>query len=219
MTEPISRDDVALLALCSSGDEHALNELMQKYRSRLKRLVRLRLNPLLRTRVDDSDVIQDAFLEASKRIEEFAKSPEVPFFLWIRKIVAHKLVNIHRVHLDAECRTVNRELSMQSPVPVANSTCIAEQLLVRSESPSGAAQRAEQRRILEEILNSMEENDREVLALRHFEQLSNVEIASVLGIQITTASKRYVRALTRLRDHLAERDDCSLSDFIDEQNS
>lgn len=205
MNDTATDNDLSLVQAASAGDEDALSELMLKYRDRLKRMVRLRMNPALQGRVDDSDVIQDAYVEVSKRLDDYLGGPKAPFFLWLRSIVGQKLIDVHRTHLEADMRSANREVSLhRGGMPSANSTCLAEKLLGRFSSPSNAASRTESRLILEETLNSMDPLDREILALRHFEQLSNAEIASVLGLETSTASKRYIRALTRLRKILLE---------------
>lgn len=205
MTDSPVDEDVQLLAQAREGNTDALNDLMMRHRDRLKRMVKLRLNPMLQGRVDDSDIMQDAYLEAAKRFPDYVADPKAPFFLWMRQIVGHKIIDIHRVHLDAERRAADREISINRDVgPSANSTCLAEKLLGRLSSPSQAVMRAENRLMLEDTLNGMEEIDREVLALRHFEQLTNAEIANVLGIDKSTASKRYVRALGRLKTILEE---------------
>jgi RNA polymerase sigma-70 factor (ECF subfamily) len=194
-----------LLARAGAGDDRAVGDLFARYRDRLKRMIRLRLNRHLQGRVDDSDVLQDAFLEAARRLGEYLKSPEAPFFLWLRRITSHKIVDAHRRHLGAQARDAELEISLhRGPLPRANSMSLAAQLLGRLTSPSAAAVKAEVRLKLQEALNQMDEIDREILALRHFEQLTNVEAAAELGLETSAASKRYLRALARLQKILAE---------------
>jgi RNA polymerase sigma-70 factor (ECF subfamily) len=193
-----------LLRRAADGDQAALADLLSPYRSRLKRMVRVRLNPRLQGRVDDSDVIQDALLEASQRLQEYLQEPNLPFFLWLRYLTGQKLVDVHRRHLGRQKRDAGLEVSLHRGAwPMASCTSLAEQLLGRLSSPSQAAIRAELRQSVQEALNNLEPLDREVLAMRHFEQLSNAEAATALGIGKSAASSRYLRALKRLKDILA----------------
>jgi RNA polymerase sigma-70 factor (ECF subfamily) len=201
--EPNEIDD--LLNRAANGDGQALNRLFDVYRSRLKKMVRLRLNRRLQGRVDDSDILQDAYLDAARRLPDYLQDPRAPFFLWLRRITGDKLLEVHRTHLGTQMRDVNREISLhRGALPAANSVSLAAQLLGRLTSPSQAAVRAEMRLKLQEALNSLEPLDREVLSLRHFEQLTNIEAAQELGLEPSAASKRYIRALARLQRVLRE---------------
>jgi RNA polymerase sigma-70 factor (ECF subfamily) len=163
-------------------------------------MVALRLDPRLQGRIDPSDVIQEAFLEASVRLPEYLRQADVPFFLWLRFLTGQKLVTLHRPHLGARMRDAGREVSLyRGRLPETSSAALAAQLLGHDPRPSEAAVRAERKLRLQAALNSMDPLDREVLALRHFEQLSNAETAQVLGLQESAASKRYVRALKKLK--------------------
>lgn len=204
MTEDLSESS-RLFDLAARGDDAARDALFALHRGRLKRMVRLRLNPRLQRRVDESDVVQEAFLEAAQHFPDFAVRQPLPFYLWLRQITSHKLIDVHRRHLGAVCRDVRHELPLHNgSYSAANSVSLAAQLLGGLTSPSNAAVKAERRRILHEALDSMEEIDREVLALRHFEQLSNAETAQVLGIAESACSNRYVRALLRLKQILKQ---------------
>ncbi len=205
MTSDDSGETSALLTRAAGGDQAALNELFGRYRERLKRMVRLRLNRRLAGRVDDSDVLQEAFLEASRKLGDYLKDRPLPFFLWLRHLTGQKLIEVHRRHLGAEMRDAGREVSLhRGALPAANSMSLAAQLLGRLTSPSQAAVKAEMRIKLQHALNNLDPDDREILALRHFEQLSNVEAAQVLEIETSAASKRYLRALARLQKILRE---------------
>ena len=194
-----------LVTRAAGGDQAALDELFGRYRERLKRMVRLRLNRRLAGRVDDSDVLQEACLEASRTLGDYLKDRPLPFFLWLRHLTGQKLLEVHRRHLGAEMRDAGREVSLhRGALPAANSMSLAAQLLGRLTSPSQAAVKAEMRIKLQHALNNLEPGDREILALRHFEQLSNVEAAQVLEIETSAASKRYLRALARLQKILRE---------------
>ncbi|HVA46202.1 MAG TPA: sigma-70 family RNA polymerase sigma factor [Pirellulales bacterium] len=198
-------DDSLLLTSAAQGDQQALNQLFERYRSRLKKMIRLRLNRRLQGRVDDSDVLQDAFLEATRRLPTYLAGPQSPFFLWLRRITGDKLLEIHRTHLGTQARDAQREVSLhRGALPAANSMSLAAQLLGQLTSPSQAAVKAEMRIQLQEALNSLDPLDREILALRHFEQLSNAEAAQELELEPSAASKRYLRALARLQKILRE---------------
>jgi len=195
----------SILHRAADGDQEALNELLSRYRERLKRMVRLRLNRRLIGRLDESDVLQDALLHASKHIDEYLQNPSMSFFLWLRHITGLQLLAVHRQHLGTEKRDADREISLhRGAYPTASSVSLAAQLMGRLTSPSQSVVKAEMRIRLQEALNGMDPIDREVLTLRHFEQLGNAETAQVLEIQESTASKRYARALERLHKILAE---------------
>jgi RNA polymerase sigma-70 factor (ECF subfamily) len=199
MTEDHSEHD-DLIRQARSGDERALAGLFTRYRERLKRMVRLRLDRRLSGRIDPSDVIQEAFLEARKRVPEWADNPELPFFLWLRLVTGQKLIDCHRHHLGAQMRDAGQEVSLfRGALPQASSASLAAHLLGKLTTATEAAIRAEHKLIVQEALNSMDELDREVLVLRHFEHLSNDETALVLGVKKSTASQRYIRALKRLK--------------------
>lgn len=185
------------------GDSSALGDLLIHYQNRLLRILHFRMDRRIRGRVDAGDVLQEAFLEATERFEDYRRDPKLPFFLWLRFITVQKLNQFHRRHLGVQARDVSRDVSLYSgPTPEVTSAVLAAQLVGSLTSPSRAAIRAEQHRRLEEALNSMEKLDREVIALRHFEWLSTQETASVLGINESAASSRYVRALKRLKSIL-----------------
>jgi len=192
-----------LLDRATAGDQQALAELFGKYRSRLRQMVRLRLDHRLQGRVDPSDVLQEAYLDVSGRAAEYFAQPRIPFFLWLRLLTGQRLVALHRQHLGAQMRSAGMEVSLyRGALPQASSACLAAQLLGKMTSPSLAAIRAEMQIRLQEALNGMDPMDREVLALRHFEELSNSETAAVLGLSKSAASNRYIRALQRLKEIL-----------------
>jgi RNA polymerase sigma-70 factor (ECF subfamily) len=193
-----------LLRRAGAGDREAVNKLFSRYRDRLRAMVRLRLNRRLQGRVDPSDVLQEAFLEISKHFPDYVRQPTMPFFLWLRHITGQKLIAAHRQHLGAQMRDAGQEVSLyRGALPQASSASLAAQLIGRLTSASQAAIRAETQIRLQELLNSMEPMDREILALRHFEMLSNEEAAQVLGIKKSAASNRYIRALKRLKEMVA----------------
>src|SRR5437868_14506571 len=194
-----------LLQRAVRGEEPAFRELFARYRDRLKRMVHLRLSRRLQGRVDDSDVLQEASLEVARRLKEYAQAPGLPFFLWLRHLTGLKLVEVHRRHLGTQLRDADREVTLhRGGLPEADSVSLAAQLLGKLTTPSQAAIKAETRLYVQEALNSMDPLDREVLALKHFEQLSTSEIAEVLGMSKAGAGSRYLRAIKRLREVLAQ---------------
>jgi RNA polymerase sigma-70 factor (ECF subfamily) len=195
-----------LVARAAQGDQQAWGDLLQRYRERLRRMIALRLDIRLQGRVDPSDVIQEGYLAASRRFSAYTKDPAaMPFFLWLRFLVGQELQEHHRRHLGAQARDAGREVSLyRGAMPETTTAALAAQLLGKLTSPSRAAVRAERKIRLQEALNSLDPIDREVLVLRHYEQLSNGETALVLGLDKSAASKRYARALVRLKDILSQ---------------
>lgn len=187
-----------------SNDE--LNALFAQYRDRLRRMVQLRIDRRLSGRVDASDVIQEAFIEASLRFEEFTeKNDSVSPFIWLRFLTGQKLCQFHRRHLGVQSRDASREVSLQQKAaPDATSVMIAAMLVGGGTSPSQAVAREESMERVRQSLEQMSAMDREVIALRHFEQLTNTETAEVLGIAETASYRRYIRAMQRLRNVLGE---------------
>jgi RNA polymerase sigma-70 factor (ECF subfamily) len=198
-----SSETERLLKLATQGDPESWGALLARHAQRLRRLVAFRMDQRLQGRIDPSDVMQEASLEAWKHLEDYLRDPKIPFFLWLRGIVANKLRELHRHHLGTQMRDAAREISIhRGAMPEATSAALAAQLLGHLTQPSVAAVRAEVKIRLQEALNQMDPLDREVLALRHFEQLSPRETADVLGIKEKAAAMRYVRALRRLKDIL-----------------
>jgi len=192
-----------LLARAAAGDVAAWGELLTAHQERLVRMVAFRMDPRLRGRIDASDVVQEAFVEASAHREDYFRRPP-PLFLWLRGVVSNKLLEVHRHHLGTRMRDAKRELRLDAPQASDDtSAALCARLTAGLTRPSVAAVRREVRTRLAEALNEMDPTDREVLALRHFEQLTSAEAAQVLGIQERAAAKRYLRALERLRDILS----------------
>ncbi len=186
-------------------DRARWGQFLSAHRKRLRRMVALRLDQRLRGRIDPSDVIQEAFLEATERRPEYARQPDpMPPFLWLRFLTLQRLQIVHRQQLGTKSRDAGRDVSINTATfPAASSAALAAQLLGRDTRASDVAIRAERKRRLLEVLERMEAIDREVLVLRHFEQLTNGECARVLGLGESAATKRYLRALGRLKDILS----------------
>ena len=187
------------------GDPQALAELFSRERERLWRVIQFRLAEALRGRLEPEDVLQEAFLAASQRLKHYPDSPATSPFIWLRMIVNQTLVDLHRQHLGAQRRDAAREVSLDGvPYAQATSASVAIQLVGVFTSPSRAAGRADILSLVQGVIEQMDPIDREVLALRHFEELTNSETAEALGIEQKAASIRYVRALRRLKEILAQ---------------
>jgi len=194
----------ALVARLRQGDRQVLGELFGLHRERLSRMVRFRIDHRLSARVDPDDVLQEAFLAGSQRIESFLSQSGASLFVWLRLIVMQTLCDVHRHHFGAKMRDARRDVSLEPKVDGnATSICLAVQLVATLTSPSQAVAGIELMSRLETGIATMAEIDQEIIALRHFEDLTNTETAEVLGITPQAASNRYVRAIARLKEILA----------------
>src|SRR6266404_9167978 len=190
----------ALLDLLRADDPEALGELFTLYRDRLWRMLYVRLDRRLASRVSPDDVLQEAFLDVAHRIGEYLANPAVPFYVWLRFLTVQRMQMVQRAHLGAQMRDVSQEVALPQGGALASAESMAGQLVSHMTSPSQAAIRRELQDRLRAALDEMDALDREVLALRHFEELGNNEVAEILGIGKDAASKRHIRALMRLRD-------------------
>ncbi|HUG89765.1 MAG TPA: sigma-70 family RNA polymerase sigma factor [Planctomycetaceae bacterium] len=198
-----SGDSEDLVQQATRGDPQALGAVFDHYRDRLWQMVRIRMDRRVQGRVNPSDVLQEAFVDVARRIGEYSPEASPPFFLWVRQLVGQRLIDIHRQHLGARMRDASLEVSLNAGgLPQATSASLAAQLLGRWTSASRALERAEAQLAVQEALDALEPVDREILVLRHFEMLSNLECAELLGLTKGAASKRYVRALVRIKDVL-----------------
>jgi RNA polymerase sigma-70 factor (ECF subfamily) len=203
MTEDTGETD-RLLRAAAAGDRESWGALLTRHEQRLRRMVAFRLDQRLQGRLDPSDILQEVFLEAAEHRADYLRHPALPFFLWLRGIAENKLRQLHRHHLGTQMRDAAREVPLDRGAgPGATSAALVFRLLGQATRPSEAAIRAEVKLRLQEALERMDPLDREVLALRHFEQLSPAETAQVLGIKEKAAGMRYLRALRRLKDILA----------------
>lgn len=192
------------LAQLHGGGEQAVAELFGRYRDKLQRMIAFRLDSRIVGKVDEDDILQDAFMATVRRIQDYLDQPSVPFFVWLRQITNQVLVDTHRRYVDARMRDVNLEVSLErGGTPDTSSSGLVAQLADSLTSPSQCAVRAEAISELRRALDQLEDIDREVLVLRHLEELSNHEVAQVLGIDKYAASKRYLRALDRLKNAMS----------------
>jgi len=198
-----SDEDLRLVERVQGGDSAAAGEAFVRHSVRLRRMVEARLDRRVRGRVDVSDVLQDGFVDALAKLPTYLADPKIPLFLWLRLVVGERLARVHRDHLGAQVRDAGREVSLyRGPMPAASSAALAAHLLGKETSPTQAAVRAERLLRLQEALNALDPLDREILSLRHFEELTHAETARALDIQEAAAAKRYIRALKRLKDVL-----------------
>ncbi len=200
---PDSPETQELLDKARRGEAEAVERLLTAHREPLRRMIGMRLDPALAARVDASDVVQDVLLEAHKRLQDYLRNPAMPFHLWLRHIAKDHVIDAHRRHRQAQRRSLDRE---QPIVPAAlsdrSSIELAGQLLDHEVTPASAAIRQELQRKLDAAVAGLGEDDREVILMRHGEQLSNQEVAAALGLTEAAASMRYLRALRRLRSAL-----------------
>jgi len=195
-----------LLQQARSGAPEAVNRLLVRHRAPLRRLIDLRLDPALAGRVDASDIVQEVLLEASRRLRDYLDRPAMPFHLWLRHIARDHVIDAHRRHRLAQRRSLDRERPLGRLGPADRSSLeLAAAFLDQGPTPASAAMRQELERRLQEAVHALDDDDRDVILMRHFEQLSNQEVAAVLGLSEAAASMRYLRALRRLRALLAAR--------------
>lgn len=203
-----SPQTVDLVQRAAAGDADGWTDLVERYRDRLQRMVAVRIDRRMQQRVNSSDIVQEVYLEAAEHLADYVADPKMPFFLWLRGITGNKLLEIHRHHLGVQKRDAARDVAIDGGASMQTTAAgLAAVLVGDATRPDEAALKNEMRARLAEALDTLEPLDREVLSLRHFEQLTNAETADVLGIETSAASKRYVRALKRLKGVLTFSDD------------
>jgi RNA polymerase sigma-70 factor (ECF subfamily) len=197
---PDASQTIELLDRAGQGDAAAVNGLLERHRAALRRMVELRLDRQVQRRVDASDVVQDVLVDASRRLSEYLATRKLPFHLWLRQMARDRIIDAHRRHKVASRRSVDREQSMAAPAFADQSAIdLMGQLRDRELTPAAAATRHELELRFQAAVDRLDEPDREVIAMRHFEQLSNKEVAQALGLSEPAAGMRYLRALRRLR--------------------
>jgi RNA polymerase sigma-70 factor (ECF subfamily) len=189
-----------LLDDAKSGDGAAVDRLLGEFREPLRKVIGLRLDPVLGRRVDASDIVQDVLIEANQRLTEYLKNPVMPFHLWLRHLAQDRIIDTHRRHRQAQRRSIDKEQPIQAPAWADQSSVqLVAQLIDTEQTPASAAIQQELQRRLGDALTQLPEDDREVILMRHHEQLSNQEVAAALGLTEAAASMRYLRALRKLR--------------------
>jgi RNA polymerase sigma-70 factor (ECF subfamily) len=202
---PTREETDRLLADARAGNA---GELLARFREPLRRVIDLRLDPVLARRVDASDIVQDVLIEANQRLTEYLKNPAMPFHLWLRHLAQDRIIDTHRRHRQAQRRSIDREQPIQRPAWADQSSVqLVAQLVDGEQTPASAAIHQELQRRLNDALTRLDEDDREVILMRHHEQLSNQDVAAALGLTEAAASMRYLRALRKLRGVLLPSED------------
>ena len=200
---PNTPETQELLDQARQGNTRAADQLLAQHREPVRRMIDLRLDPAIAARVDASDVVQEVLLEASRRLDKYLADPSMPFHLWLRHIAKDHIIDAHRRHRQAQRRGVDRE---QPLVPAGlkdhSSIELAAQFIDQELTPASAAMQQELQRRLHVAIGELDEDDREIVLMRHFEQLSNQEVAELLGLTEAAASMRHLRALRKLRELL-----------------
>lgn len=197
-------DTDQLLEMASQGDRPARGQLLERHRQRLQRMIELRVDRRLAARVDASDVIQETFAQAIQKLSGYLRERPLPFYPWLRQLAWERLVDLQRRHVRAQRRSVTREAPWVPRLPEESALELVHRLFDRGSSPSARLQRHEMRQRVRAALDQLPERDREVLVLRHLEQLSAGEIAAVLGTSTGAVHTRHLRALERLRNLLGD---------------
>jgi RNA polymerase sigma-70 factor (ECF subfamily) len=203
---PDSQRTTELLSEARQGDAAAKNALLERHREALRRMIELRMDPVLQKRVDASDIVQDVLIDAHRRLDGYLEEAPLPFHVWLRHMAKDRLIDAHRRHRGASRRSLDRERSLSAPASNEQSALdLAAQLNdCRELTPATAATRHELEQRFRDAIEQLEESDREVIWMRHFEHLTNHEAAQALGLSEAAAGMRYLRAMRRLRPLLAE---------------
>lgn len=192
-----------LLGEARQGDADAVNQLIERHRDAIWRLVRMRLDRKIQQRVDVSDVVQDVFIEANRRLTRYLENPVMPFHLWLRQIAKDRIIDAHRRHRVSAKRSVDKEHQGRVALgPDQTSLALVNQLVDGEMTPAAAVTRRELAERVEQTIAELPEQDREILLMRHYEQLSNQEVADTMGLSQPAAGMRYLRAIRRLRETL-----------------
>jgi RNA polymerase sigma-70 factor (ECF subfamily) len=201
---PEASDTQELLEAARGGDAAAVGALLERHRAALRRMVALRMDPVLRQRVDASDIVQEALMSASRRLDEYLRGRPMPFHLWLRQLAKDRLIDAHRRHRAAARRSLDREQALGAAYADRSSIDLARELHDGELTPAAAALRHELQLRFRAALETLSEQDRDIVLMRHVEQLSNQEAAQALGLSEPAAGMRYLRALRRLRAVLGE---------------
>jgi RNA polymerase sigma-70 factor (ECF subfamily) len=203
MTDAPSSDTEQLLRQAAAGDGAARQELLERHRPRLERMIALRLDRRLAARLDPSDLVQESLAEAARQLSDYLEHRPLPFYPWLRQIAWNRLVDAHRRHVRARKRSVLRE-EREPPLPDESALELAARLFTHGSSPSARLRQKEARHRLRAALAQLSERDREVVVLRYLEDLSVADIAAVLGLTEGAMKMRQLRALERLRKLLGD---------------
>jgi RNA polymerase sigma-70 factor (ECF subfamily) len=202
---PSDEKTETLLSAARLGDANAVDKLLERHRGPIRRLVELRLDRKVQRRVDVSDVVQDVLIEANGRLGKYLDDPAMAFHLWLRQIAWDRIIDTYRRHRVSAKRNMDREQPMIAAGSADQSTMdLAAQLCDPAMTPAAAATQREIAAKVESVIEQLGDQDREMILMRHFEHLTNLEIAEVLGLNPPAASMRYLRAIRRLRELLED---------------
>lgn len=192
-----------LLIRAEAGEPKAIDELLRLHRNSILRMVSVRLHPRVRSRVDESDIVQEVLLDAAQRVQEFFTECSMPFSNWLRYIAELKIKQCHRFHLDTHKRSAKNEHQFGDEND-SMSGIMASQIVAAGTEPGGVAERNELMQKVTQVLDELNPIDREIICMRHFEHMENADVATVLNLDPSTSSSRYLRALARLKTGLDE---------------
>jgi RNA polymerase sigma-70 factor (ECF subfamily) len=201
-TSQFERDDEALVRAAAMGDQGARQRLLARHRGRLRQMVAVYLDRRLAARVDPSDVVQEALADAAQGFDGYMREQPLPFYPWLRQLAWQRLRELKRYHLRAQRRSVDREVRLDTALPDQSADALADRLAAGETSPSRRIMRDELRRRVRTAMDRMAERDREILVMRHLEEMSAGEISAILDISAGAVRVRLLRALTRLRSLL-----------------
>lgn len=204
---PEAQNTEQLLARCREGDDGAVNALLERHRDSVRRLIDLRMDQMLKRRVDASDIVQDVMIEAHRRLEVYLENPAMPFHLWLRQMAKDRLIDAHRRHRGAARRSIDREQPLAAAASSGSTVDLIGQLRDDQLTPAAQATWRELQRRFELACGQLEPMDQEIVLMRHFEHLTNQEAAQALELSPQAASMRYLRAMRRLRELLNNPDE------------
>lgn len=196
---PDQHDTEKLLAAAREGDGSAVNQLLERHRAAIRRMIDLRMDGMIKRRVDASDIVQEVMIEANRRLADFIANPVMPFHLWLRQMAQDRLIDAHRRHRGAGRRSVDREQPLVVAAGGESSVDLLAQIRDADLTPAAMATWHELQARFQQACEQLDTLDQEIVLLRHFEHLSNREAASVLQLSPQAASMRYLRAMRRLR--------------------
>ncbi len=204
---PDAQQTEDLLANARRGDGDAVNRLLEGHRDAVRRMINLRMDPVLKRRVDASDIAQEVMIEANRRLRDYLHDPVIPFHLWLRQMAKDRLIDAHRRHRGAARRSIDREQPLAAAASDQSSLDLVAQLRDSQLTPAAAAAWQELQRRFDTACSQLDDTDQEIVFMRHFEHLTNSEAATAIGLSAQAASMRYLRAMRKLREQLNETDD------------
>ena len=196
---PDSEPTQQLLLNIRHGSDEAVNQLLERHRPAVRRMIDLRMDPVLKRRVDASDIVQEVLIQANRRLQSYLENPVMPFHLWIRQMAKDRLIDAHRRHRQTARRSMDREQPLAAAASGESSLDLLAQLHDQELTPAAAATWQELQNRFEQACSRLDESDQEIVLMRHFEHMSNGDVAAALELTPQAASMRYLRAMRRLR--------------------